>query len=199
MNNTIKIVALGFSLLLATVSICYSQDYVKGSIAYRNGDFATALREWRPLADQGNADAQYFLGLMYDIGKGVTQDYKEAVRLYGLAAAQGDALAQFNLGNMYRNGDGVTQDYKEAVRLYGLAADQGFADAQYNLGVMYNYGMGVIQDNVYAHMWFNIAASSGIEEAVKGRDIVADKMTAADISKAQDLARECVKKEYKGC
>ena len=64
---------------------------------------------------------------------------------------------------------------------------------------MYANGQGVTQDNIYAHMWLNIAASSGFVNADKNRDIVAGKMTPADISKAQGLARECVKKNYKGC
>jgi len=163
MIKSFKAVALGLSLLLANVSVCYGQDFAKGLEAAQKGDYATALRELRPLA------------------------------------AQGDARAQYNLGVMYDNGQGVTQDYKEAVRLYGLAAAQGFATAQYNLGLMYAKGDGVIQDNIYAHMWLNIAASSGLASAVKNRDIVAKTMTAADISKAQGLARECVKKNYKGC
>ena len=71
--------------------------------------------------------------------------------------------------------------------------------AQYNLGVMYANGTGVIQDNVYAHMWWNIASSLGDENASKDRDIIAKEMTAADISKAQELARECVRKNYKDC
>lgn len=64
---------------------------------------------------------------------------------------------------------------------------------------MYLFGDGVIQDTVYAHMWHNIAAASGLEAAAKGRDELAEMMSAADISKAQELARECVKKNYKGC
>ena len=60
-------------------------------------------------------------------------------------------------------------------------------------------GQGVIQDNVYAHMWGNIAASNGDENGGKLRDIVAKGMTPADISTAQNLARECVRKNYKGC
>ncbi len=85
------------------------------------------------------------------------------------------------------------------MKWYTLAAEQGYALAQTNLGAMYYNGHGVLQDNVYAHMWFNIAASSGNESGIKNRDIVAKKMTTADISAAQDLARECVRKEYKGC
>ena len=109
------------------------------------------------------------------------------------------AVAQYNLGVMYDNGQGVPQDYKTAVKWYTLAAEQGTAVAQYNLGTMYALGNGVIQDNVYAHMWLNIAASSGNKMASKNREIVAKRMTPADISAAQNLARECVRKKYKGC
>jgi TPR repeat protein len=100
---------------------------------------------------------------------------------------------------MYDNGYGVLQDDKTAVKWYTLAAEQGNAYAQYNLGVMYRDGQGVLQDNVYAHMWWNLAASNGNENGGELRDIVAKKMTPADISAAQDLARECVGKNYKGC
>jgi len=100
---------------------------------------------------------------------------------------------------MYRKGQGVPQDYKTAVKWYRLAAEQGDADAQFNLGGMYGNGQGVIQDNVYAHMWSNIAASSGHKSAVKNRDIIAGIMTPSQLEKAQDLARECVRKKYKDC
>jgi len=83
--------------------------------------------------------------------------------------------------------------------MYRLAAKQGDATAQFNLGWMYALGQGVIQDNVYAYMWWNIAASQGKENATKNKDILANKMTPADLSKAQELARECMKKNYKGC
>ena len=75
----------------------------------------------------------------------------------------------------------------------------GGAFPQYNLGAMYADGQGVIQDYVRAHMWFNIAASSGDKDAVKNRDIVAKRMNSTDISTAQKLARECVRKKYKWC
>ena len=114
-------------------------------------------------------------------------------------AEHGDASAQYTLGLMYARGDGVPQDYKTAVKWFRLAAEQGNAVAQYNLGVMYKNGQGVIQDDVYAHMWWNIAASSGNKNAVKSRGIVAKRMTPARIDDAQKLARECVRKKYKGC
>ena len=127
MRTLTATLCLTIAVLLGSAGVSWSADYQKGLTAAQSGDFATALREWTPLAEQGNADAQY------------------------------------NLGLMYANGDGVLQDY------------------------------------VYAHMWFNIAASSGHKNASKTRDIVAERMTPADISTAQDLARECARKNYKGC
>jgi TPR repeat protein len=158
--------------------------------AAARGDYATALRLWRPLADQGNALAQRNLGFMYANGQGVPQDYAEAVKWYRKAADQGDADAQFNLGAGYDNGQGVPQDYAEAVKWYRLAADQGVASAQYNLAVMYDNGQGVPQDYVRAYMWFNLAAAQGLQGAEEDRDQVAQQMTAAQIAEAQQLARE---------
>ena len=83
-----------------------AQDLMKGMGAYDAGDYLTALQEWRPLAEQGDSDAQYFLGVMYKNGQGVPQDDAESVQWYRLAANQGDADAQYNLGVMYKNGKG---------------------------------------------------------------------------------------------
>ena len=85
------------------------------------------------------------------------------------------------------------------MKWYRLAAKQGYVSAQNNLGFMYGNGKGVPQDYIRAHMWWNLAASSGNKNAVNGRDIVAKRMTPADISAAQKLARECVRKKYKRC
>ena len=137
---------------------------------------------------------------MYANGEGVLEDAQQAVTWYRLAAEQGYAKAQYNLGLMYYQGHGVPQDYKTAVKWYTKAAEQGHTAAQFNLAFIYYQGQGVSQDNVYAHMWFDIAASSGgSKHASKNRDIVAEKMSSSQIEKAQDLARECVRKKYKGC
>ena len=77
--------------------------------------------------------------------------------------------------------------------------EQGNAAAQNNLGVMCGNGLGVPQDYIRAYMWWNLAASSGNKDAVSGRDAVSKRMTPADISAANKLARECVRKKYKGC
>ena len=197
MRTLIIIPVLLFSLLLGVPS--YSADFNKGLTAFQSGDFATALKEWKPLAEEGNAVAQNNLGLMYDNGWGVPQDYKEAVNWYRLAVEQGYAIAQFNLGLIYEKGKGVPQDDKEAVLWYTLAAEQDHAKAQYNLGVMYALGEGVIKDYVYAHMWGNIASMNGNDKGETLRGYVAEKMTSSQIEEAQRLAKECVKKNYKGC
>ena len=134
---------------------------------------------------------------MYDRGQGVPQNYAEAVKWYRKAADQGEALAQSTLGFMYAKGQGVPQNYAEAVRWFRKAADQGNARAQRNLGFMYANGQGVPRDYVQAHKWSNLAASrfpasdkENRDKAVKNRDIMAAKMTPAQIAEAQKLARE---------
>ena len=187
------------AFLMTLSSPVAAQDFDKGLAAAQAGDFATALQEWMPLAEAGDADAQYNLGVMYNEGDGVLQDYKEAVKWYRLAAEQGHASAQNNLGTMYDTGEGVIQDYKEAIKWYRLVAEQGHASAQNNLGTMYYAGNGVLQDNVMSHMWYNIASANGHEKAGEWRDERAGLMTPEDISKAQAMARECMSSDYKKC
>ena len=109
---------VGLALLLAAPAA--GQDFSKGLETYDRGVYATALREWRPLAEQGDAVAQYNLGLMYGNGQGVPQDYAEAVKWYRLAAAQGNAGAQYNLGLMYGNGQGVPLNNIKAYMWWAL-------------------------------------------------------------------------------
>ena len=133
--------------------------------AHFRGDYATALRLYRPLAETGHVGAQFNLGVMYESGQGVPQDDAEAMKWFRLAAAQGHARAQGSLGFMYDNGRGVPQDYAEAVKWYRLAAEQGVAEAQYNLGVMYDNGRGVPQDYAEALKWYRLAAAQGYASA----------------------------------
>ena len=117
------------AIVVALSGTAQSQDWDKAIAAYNNGDYATALQEWRPLAEQGNARAQNNLGAAYDYGEGVPQDYAEAVRWYRLAAEQGDALGQSNLGLMYKNGLGVPQDFVMAHMWFNLASANGHENA----------------------------------------------------------------------
>ena len=137
----------------------------KGFAAYERGDYATALSEWRLLAEQGDIDVQLYLGLMYYRGRGVLQDYETAAQWFRRAAEQGDAVAQFNLGQMYYKERGVPQDYETAVQWFRRAAEQGHAMAQNNLGTMYAKGEGVPQDYKAAAQWYRRVdeRGSGIE------------------------------------
>jgi hypothetical protein len=103
--------------------------------ACQREEYATALRLWHPLAEQGDADAQFHLGLMYESGQGVLRNDADAIKWYRKAAEQDDAVAQFNLGVMYAKG--ASPNYSEAALWYRLAADHGLAGAQFNLGMMY--------------------------------------------------------------
>ena len=114
-------------VLLLAVPAC--ADLQPGVDAYQRGDYAMAVREIRPLAEQGDAAAQNNLGVMFDKGRGVPQDDQEAAKWYRLAADQGAAAAQYNLGMMYLHGRGVPQSEIQAYKWVTLAAVQKDEDA----------------------------------------------------------------------
>lgn len=175
------------SLILAAPSIAGPAE--DAAAAYRSGDYETALRLFRELADHGQANAQYNVGVMYAKGRGAPQNDAEALQWFRRAAAQGYAAAQFNLGAEYARGQGVPQNYTEAAKWYEKAASQGFAAAQFNLGGMYGRGEGVPKDPVQGYMWLDLAAAQGDANAAKTRDSIALHMTAEQIAEAQKLAR----------
>jgi formylglycine-generating enzyme required for sulfatase activity len=179
------------TVLLCAIAFPVWADYQAAFDSYKRGDYATALRELKPLAEQGDATPQGALGLLYFRGWGVEQDFKEAVKWFRRAADQGNAAAQFNLSHMYEKGLGITKDYAEAVKWSRRAADQGHAAAQTILGIMYATGQGVQQDYQEAYLWFSLSAAQGDENGQKGRDHeidVALTLAARSLSPAQ-LAR----------
>ena len=192
MKNILYTIILSFLFSFSVFA-----DWEAGVDAYQAGDYKTALKEFRPLAEQGLADAQFNLALMYEHGEGVVQDYKKALKWYRLAAEQGDATAGHQLGVMHHYGWGVKTNYKEALRFYRLAAPQ-VVQSQYSLGAMYYQGQGVNQDIVIAYMWYSIAIFSGdeVEAGLVRYDInrIKSKMTPEQILKANKLSREYIKK-----
>jgi TPR repeat protein len=114
-------------LLLVGIGPAWA-GFNKGLEAYGRGDYATALDEWRLLAERGNTLAQLNIGYMYHHGRGVPQDYPEAVKWYRRAAEQGYALAQYNLGIMYYQGRGVGKDYVRAHMWFNLASASGMIE-----------------------------------------------------------------------
>lgn len=165
----------------------------KGQAAYQRGDYVTAFKEWRKLAEEGNAFAQNNLAVMYDEGTGAPKDHEEAAKWYRRAAEQGHHVAQFNLGVLYANGLGVEQDYKEAAKWYRRAAEQGDASAQFNLGVLYANGTGLEQNDVEALAWVTLAGSikyyeNRFNEVEQARSKLRERMTPEQIAEAERLA-----------
>ena len=147
------------ALILTTAAAAASLE--DGWAAYERGDYAMALRVMLPFAEQGDAEVQYKLGVMYDKGRGVPKDYAEAVKWYRLAAEQGQPSAQNNLGVMYKNGWGVPQDYVRAYQWFSLAASSFLESEEVNR-----------------------------DRALQNRDSVYARMTPAQLAEAQRLARE---------
>ena len=119
--------------------------------------------------------------------------------MFALPAEQGNANAQYHLGVAHSFGLGVVPDYKIALKWFNRSAEQGDTFSQYHLSRLYYLGNGVPEDKVYAHMWANLASSSGFEMAQQLRQLLTEKMTSYQINRAQELARECLKKNYKEC
>jgi TPR repeat protein len=186
-HSMADIAPLGFTGTVKPAEAAYA--------AYEKGDHVTALRRLRPIAQQGDARAQFLLGSIYYTAPGNLRDDAEAAKWFDLAAHQGDAAAEFRLGLMYSEGQGVPQDHAEAARWYRRAADKGYAPAQHNLGLAYAAGEGVAQDRLTAHMWLNLAVAQfpasdarNRNMAIRSRDVVASKLTREQIAEAQKLA-----------
>jgi len=176
-----------------------AEDYKRGNEFYGADNYREAAKLYRKAANQGHARAQLSLGLAYQRGLGVPQDYAAALKWYRKAADQGYVYAQFHLGYIYDEGNGVPQDYREAAKWYRKAAGRGYADAQWALGNMYYNGDGVPQAYMMAHIWFNLAATNGHDLGADYRDKVAERMTPAQIAAAQSRASACFNSNYRDC
>jgi hypothetical protein len=124
-------------------------------------DFQHALETYRVAAEQGEAGAELYLGLTYDLGHDVARNPVEAARWYRRAAAGGSASAASNLGVLYHNGDGLAKDSVEAANWFLNAATRGSASAQYSLGRMYFAGDGVALNYGEAAKWLEKSATQG--------------------------------------
>jgi TPR repeat protein len=111
-------------VFLALPCMAMAGPFEEGQAAYQRHDYATALRVWRTLAEQGSAPAQFNLGLIYSRGLGTPQDYANAVKWYLEAANQGNGAAQLKLGTIFARGREVPQDNICALMWYNLAAAQ---------------------------------------------------------------------------
>jgi TPR repeat protein len=143
-----------------------SAAFEQGLSAYKAGRNQEALKIWRPLAESGDALAQYSLGKHFETGGGgEAPDLREAARWYELAAQQDMSAAQNNLGLMFAQGRGVPRDPARAAQLWSRSANANNPMAQYNLGLAYFRGDGIGQDQIEAAVWFHMAAAAGLGEA----------------------------------
>ena len=179
--------------VIVTFAFCMGAgagDLEEGTLALNRGDYAAAISKFTKAAEQGDAVAQYNLGLMYHDGEGVPRDYKRAVYWYTKAAEQGNAAAQFWVGIMYRDSMGVARDYGEALYWLARSAARGNANAQFTLGQIYQNGEGYPIDDVQAYVWFKLAGSQGDRDAKVMLDKLEKRMTPEQVAEAQRLARE---------
>lgn len=115
----------GAVVVLAAFAAAWAQNLDTGIEAYEKHDYATAMKEWRPLAEGGHARAQFLVGLLYYDGKSVPQDYAEAAKWFEQSADRGYSRSQYNLGEMYATGQGVKRDYVQAYKWLNLCAASG--------------------------------------------------------------------------
>ena len=207
-------------ILIVLLMMCPGQvtaDFDNGVAAYGLSDFAPALREFRSAAQQGDARAQYLLGLMHENGQGVPANNTDAMKWYRMAAERGHAKSQYNLGVMHERGMDLPSTQRSgdvlgealgvsvapahtahrlglsnsaAVKWYRMAANQGLVDAQYNLGLMYASGSGVPENYVGAYLWWTVAKAYGNEKAATKLNVLKPLMSERDIVEAQRLATD---------
>lgn len=185
-------------------------------------DQLEAEQWYRKAANRGHAKAQHNLGDMYSRGEGLDQDDALAVHWYHKAAERGLWASLLNLGDAYSEGKGVPRDATKGFQYFKLAAETGSVVAQYRLAFRYADGAGVERNLVFAHMWWNLATLSANRDptlqwgedvnemspaqiietqrvSVQLRDVVAKGMTPEQIGDAGNLARDCIRKKFKGC
>jgi len=157
------ITILLFLSLSATVCAGPLED---GHDAYDRKEYTKAYDIWIKLANEGDPEAQYNIGLLYLNGLGVEKNERLALMWFTYAGEQGMADAQYNAGVLFYSGKGVYPDHKSAIEWWTLAAAQGHANAQNNLAIMYAFGYGTGQDSQQALQLWTAAAEQGHPDAI---------------------------------
>ncbi len=180
-----RFLVCAFTILLCS-RLSAAADLEAAKRAYQEKDYATAFKEFTPLAEQGNEEAQLFLGKMYMLGQGVLKDPAQAIKYFKASAAQGNADAQFFLGAMYLL---PQTDIGEGVKWLRLSAEQGNQDAQWLLGKTYMQGAQELpRDLVQAEMWLRLASIQNLEFYETELTFAERQMTPDQIAKGKALA-----------
>ena len=152
-------------LILLILAISYTSsvyaDYNDGLTAYERGDYETAYKEWLPIAELGDSEAQYHIGIIYFSGFGVTKDEGRALNWFKKSAKQGHGASQSTLGWIYHYGEGVLKDYKKAMYWYHKASTQGYSGATSRIAILHFFGKGVNESRINAAKWMEEAAEQG--------------------------------------
>lgn len=189
--NRIKLSILSV-LFVSLLSSPALGSFTEGVAAYEAGNVPLALKEFRASAEEGHADSQFNLALMYEQGIGVSKDEREAVTWYQKAALQGNAYAQYNLAVLYENGRGSEVDFAQAHQWYRKAAVQGDALAVGNLGMLYLRGQGVKEDKVagLALLLLSVTMYNAPENHAKQNIALTRGLTPETVAAAQALSVE---------
>jgi uncharacterized protein len=185
MINLVNLARALLILLLGLAGPVTAAELDDAVAAAHRGDYATALGRLSPLAEKGDARAQFDLGFMHAYGWGVQRNPAEAITWYRKAADQGLPVAQHFLGLAYVNGEGVRPDDAEAARWFARAAAQGFAQAQFVLGLMTLDGRGVAKDPVQGYALMVIGGQGGVRSAA--RSVQSQALTEAQRAQAQEI------------
>jgi TPR repeat protein len=198
---TRPILVLGVFLLATLALTAEAQDrktpdavanFEAGIVAYQANNLPLAYKEFLAAAEEGHADSQFNLALMYERGIGVEKDEKDAVVWYGKAAAQGNSAAQFNLGVLYEHGRGTNVDFAKANDWYRKASVQGDALAIGNLGMLYVRGQGVKENKTAGVALLLVSATMDTSPQNHAKRNIASTrgLSAEMIAAAQSLSGE---------
>ena len=167
-----------------------SDKFFLGYTDYLKKDFKNAFFYWKPLAEAGNVNAQYFLGIMYLNGQGTKKNWAEASKWFQASAEQGDVGAQFLIGEMNLKGMGLAQDYQKAGSWYKKAAEKDYPDAQYRLGEWYAKGKGGEKNLILSYVWLKLASANGIQAGDVKRKQLEYWLNDQEINHANELAHQ---------
>jgi uncharacterized protein len=189
-----NLIVLALLVLLAAPA---QADFAAGQAAREKRDYATAIREWQPLAEKGDLRAQVGLGELYLRGDGVKEDPRAAADWFKRAADKGFAEAQYALGVLTRDGNGVRKDLRAGAELFLKASLQKNSAAQFALARLYELGQGVDQDDVKALAWYMVSSENGNPFADERATRLSLEMSAEAIAAGEKLAKDIPTKGVK--
>ncbi|MGD8566540.1 MAG: tetratricopeptide repeat protein [Gammaproteobacteria bacterium] len=179
----VRFIVLIFCVLVPLSTYAFKDDYV----------WQEKFKQQMPLAENGNVEAQYDIGTMYERGNGVAKSMEKAFEWYMKSAKQGNDKAAYKVGLSYLHGKGVSKDYDKAMEWLKKAADKNNVRAFYFIGSMYEKGHGVSKNLDTALRWYTRAYKGGYmiakQRAQEIKDIVKEREVQAELKRQRELQR----------